>query len=121
MHQHSHSKFQPARWAAPLLLVLPALALGQGVRTPPIAPAPPPVAAPVGRGGALVVSINGTQRVQMRTKKRIIRVDNPKDNVARVQPIPNDPTSVLITGLDAGITQVTLVDEAGTFETIDIV
>src|SRR5262249_24058133 len=48
-------------------------------------------------------------------------VHNPKENIARVQPIPNDPTSVLITGLDAGLTQITLIDETGTEEAVDVV
>jgi pilus assembly protein CpaC len=57
----------------------------------------------------------------MRTKKRITRVLNPKENVAKVQPIPGDPVSVLVTGVDAGITQVTLFDENGGQETVDII
>src|SRR5262245_26890218 len=63
-------------------------------------PAPPqvlPPATPV-RGGAVVIPINQTQRLQMRTKKKIARASNPKEHVARVQPIPNDPTAVLVTG-----------------------
>jgi pilus assembly protein CpaC len=57
----------------------------------------------------------------MRTRKRIARAENAKDTIARVQPIPNDPTSVLITGLDAGLTQLTMTDENGAQETYDVV
>jgi pilus assembly protein CpaC len=73
------------------------------------------------RKNALVIPINGTERLQMQTKKRIDKVLNPRETVARVQPIPNDPNSVLVTGLDAGLTQITLIDENGVQELVDVV
>jgi pilus assembly protein CpaC len=88
-------------------------------------PAPVPREGPAGagaiRGTALVIPINGTQRVQMSTRRRIARADNPRESVARVQPVAGDPTSVLVTGLDAGVTHLTLTDEAGTQEGLDVV
>jgi pilus assembly protein CpaC len=91
---------------------------------PPAQPLPPPV--PVkqdrgARGNALVVPINGTQRLQMSNKGRIERVLNPKENIARVTPVLGDPTSVLVTGLDAGAARITLIGEGGAQETVDIV
>src|SRR6516165_10787037 len=111
MH-HSPLKFRTIYWAAALIMALPLSAAAQAPGASATAPE-----AGSRRGGALVVPINGTQRLQMRTKKRITRVLNPKENVAKVQPIPGDPVSVLVTGVDAGITQVTLFDENGGQET----
>jgi pilus assembly protein CpaC len=73
------------------------------------------------RADALIIPIGGTQRVQMTSKKKIARVLNPKDTVIQVKPINGDPTSVLVTGLDAGIARITLVDEANTSESLEII
>jgi pilus assembly protein CpaC len=91
---------------------------------PPAQPIPPP--APVkedrtAHGNALIVPINGTQRVQMAKKGRIERVLNPKENIARVSPVLGDPTSVLVTGLDAGVARITLIGEGGAQESVEIV
>src|SRR5262249_37038336 len=100
-----------------LILVLAVTGPAQEERPAPT----PPIAGPVAnRPPALVVPINGTQRVQMRTKRRITKVLNPKENVARVHPTPHTPTSVLVTGLDAGLTQLTLIDENNVNETLDV-
>src|SRR5919109_34950 len=108
MHRTSHV---PPIMLGSLLLGL-ALAGPVSAQEPPPPPAPPDGAA-AARSNNLVIPINGTQRVQMTTRRRITQVRNPKDTVARVQAVPGDPTSVLVTGLDAGITRVTLVDENG--------
>jgi pilus assembly protein CpaC len=113
MH-HTHRVLQIA--CCSVLLIAVATATAQELRSSVTQPS-----SPAGRGAALVIPINGTQRLQMRTKKRIQNVLNPKESVARVQPIPNDPTSVLVTGLDAGLTQITMIDENGVQETLDIV
>jgi pilus assembly protein CpaC len=76
--------------------------------------APPPVK-------ALIVAINGTQRVQMSTKALIQTVQNTKATVAQISAIQNDPTSVLITGLEPGITRVTLTDVKGVQDVFDVV
>jgi pilus assembly protein CpaC len=57
----------------------------------------------------------------MTTKKRISRVLNPRENVLRVQPVANEPTSVLITGLDAGTSRITLIDEDNGQETVEVI
>jgi pilus assembly protein CpaC len=82
--------------------------------------APAVVAAPK-PSGTLILSINGTQRVQMSTKKAIVQVTNEKDNVAKVSPVIGDPTSVLITGLEPGITRITFRDVDGKVEMIEVV
>jgi pilus assembly protein CpaC len=106
--------------------VLLGLACGNplAAQQPPAQPIPPPAPAKedrAGPGNALVVPINGTQRLQMSNKGRIERVLNPKENIARVTPILGDPTSVLVTGLDAGAARITLIGEGGAQENIDIV
>ena len=91
---------------------------------PPAQPIPPPSPAKeagTARGNALIVPINGTQRLQMSNKGRIDRVLNPKENIARVTPILGDPTSVLVTGLDAGVARITLIGEGGAQENVEIV
>jgi pilus assembly protein CpaC len=109
-------------------LVLGTLLLGLTLSRPSPAQEKPPLPQqmPDGAAGApgadaLIVPINGTQRVQMASKKKIVRVLNPKDTVIQVKPIAGDPTSVLVTGMDAGIARITLIDEAGARETLDIV
>src|SRR5262245_13743685 len=83
---------------------------------------------PVPKGGAMappssgiMVPIGGTQRVQMRSRRNIATVVNSRPVVARVQPVANDPTAVLVTGQEAGVTQLTLTDEKGAQETIEVV
>jgi pilus assembly protein CpaC len=57
----------------------------------------------------------------MSSRRPIDRVINPKESILRVTPVLGDPTSVLVTGLDAGVTRLTLVGEGGAEETIDVV
>jgi pilus assembly protein CpaC len=96
-------------------LLLALLLGGSGLRGQEALPGPRP------NPNALVIPINGTQRVQMTTKKRIATVLNQKDTVARVQPVIGDPTSVIITGLDPGLTRVTFTDVDNHSESIDVV
>jgi pilus assembly protein CpaC len=83
-------------------------------------PATPPVAARA-RANAFVVAINATKRLSMTTKRPIRSVINEKDTIARVQAIQDDNTSVLVVGLQAGSTRVTLTDDQGAVESIDVV
>ena len=79
-------------------------------------PSPAPVAAPVAAstaGSAIIVAINGSQKLSLSTKKLIRSVINEKEAIARIQPIANDPFSVLVVGLTAGSTKVTLTDVDG--------
>src|SRR5262249_4665206 len=73
------------------------------------------------RPPAVVVPINGTQRLQMNTKKNISKVNNAKEQIATVSPILDDPTRVLITGKEPGITRVELTDVDNATETYDVV
>ncbi|HEX4588444.1 MAG TPA: pilus assembly protein N-terminal domain-containing protein, partial [Gemmataceae bacterium] len=108
-----------------VLSVLAAGLVGLGLTAPrtAVGQAPPPPAPPVSpvRGNAFVVAINATKRLSMTTKRAIRSVVNEKDNVARVQAIQDDPTSVLVVGLQAGSSRVTMTDDQGTVETVDVV
>jgi pilus assembly protein CpaC len=107
------------------LLLGVALGRTATAQQPPASPLPPPVplkdGQPAVRGNVMIVPINGTQRVQMSSKRPIEKVLNPKESVLRVQPVLGDPTSVLVTGLDSGVARLTLFGEGGVQETIDIV
>jgi len=76
---------------------------------------------PAQRNNALIVPINASQKLQMSTKKPIAKVENSNENVARVQGIITDPTAVMVTGLEAGITRLTLTDRDGKTETLDVI
>jgi pilus assembly protein CpaC len=81
----------------------------------------PPPAPATQHNNALIVPINSSQKLQMSTKKPIAKVENANENVARVTGIITDPTTVLITGIEAGITRLTLIDRDGKAETLDVV
>jgi pilus assembly protein CpaC len=70
---------------------------------------------------ALIVPINGTVKLQMSTKKRIANILNSRDTVARTQPVIGEPQSILVTGLEAGVTHLTLTDEDKKVEELDVV
>jgi pilus assembly protein CpaC len=79
------------------------------------APEAPPSAS------ALIVPINGTVQIQMSTKKKIQNILNSQPTVARTQPVIGDPTKILVTGLEAGVTHITLTDEDKKVEELDVV
>src|SRR5262245_36211402 len=60
---------------------------------------------------AIVIPINGTYLLGAPSKKKLKKAVNTKENVVRVQPVADDPTKVLLTGLEPGIAKVTLTDE----------
>ncbi|MFN4259313.1 MAG: hypothetical protein ACK4RK_08435 [Gemmataceae bacterium] len=68
----------------------------------------------------LSIGVGRTIRLQMSQKQRIQSVFNHRADVVRVQPVPTDPTTVLITGLMPGIARITLVGEDGQQEVHDI-
>jgi pilus assembly protein CpaC len=86
---------------------------GAGAWAQENAPAPHPT--------AIIVPINGTQRVTMSTGKFIARAVNEKENIARVSGVANEPHRVLITGLEPGITRITLTDVDGKSDTFDVI
>ncbi|TMQ34164.1 MAG: hypothetical protein E6K70_09110 [Planctomycetota bacterium] len=102
-------------WSTLLSLVLGGALVAQQ-------PLPPPRDATGGpRTAALTIAIGTSQKVQMTSKRNIAAADNPKPTIARVQPVRDDPTSVLITGLEAGVTQIRLTDDKGGTELIDVI
>ena len=62
-----------------------------------------------------------TKRLKMTRGRAIRSVINEKDTVARIQAIQDDNTSVLVVGLQAGSTRVTLTDDQGAVEAVDVV
>jgi pilus assembly protein CpaC len=60
-------------------------------------------------------------QIQMSTKKRIANILNSRDTVARTQAVIGDPTKILVTGLEAGVTHITLTDEDKKVEELDVV
>lgn len=96
--------------AAALVLALPwAEALSQEV------PKPARV-----RTRPLLVTVGSTVRLQMSTKLPIRSVVNENDKVVRVQAVPDDPTTVLVTGLAPGVTRIILTARDGTKESRQI-
>lgn len=77
-------------------------------------------AAQPGAGPTIIVPINGTQRLQMSTKKKISKASNSNETVARIQATV-DPTTILIVGQEPGIARITLVDEDGKVENFEVI
>jgi pilus assembly protein CpaC len=67
---------------------------------------------PPGAIKALIVPIGSSKRLQMTTKKPMSKVVNEKENVARVQAVVDDPTTIVVTGLEAGLTRIVLADNS---------
>jgi pilus assembly protein CpaC len=70
---------------------------------------------------AIVIPINGTHLVGASSKKKLKKAVNTKENIVRVQPVDGDPFHVLLTGLEPGITKVTLTDEDNKEDNFDVV
>jgi len=87
--------------------LLPAKAAGQEA-------APPPKVSP------LVVQLNTTKLLQVSSKKKLKTVTNQDPNIARVAPVEGDPTKIQVTGLRAGVTRITLVDEKNFAEAYEV-
>lgn len=88
-----------------------AVARAQEARPGPVAGATP----------SLVVPIGGTQRLQMSQKQPITRAINNSEIVAKLSSVFNDPTSVLVTGLEPGVARISLIDAAGREERFEII
>jgi pilus assembly protein CpaC len=121
-----HRKHRALNWLAAGCLSLGLAAPGAAYAQPE--PLPMPGTGPAANGNraaarsnALVVAINGTKRLSMSPKRPIRSVVNEKENVARVQAIVDDPTAVLVVGLQAGSTHVTMTDTAGQQEVVEVV
>jgi pilus assembly protein CpaC len=92
-------------------------------QTPPITPPglPPGAQPAVLRSSKVVISIGSTQKLQEYTKKNLVKAETPRANIVKISPIDGDPTTVLLTGLEAGTTQITLTDVDGKIEVVDVV
>jgi hypothetical protein len=65
---------------------------------------------------APVVSVGQTIRLQMSTKKPIKTAVNDREDVLRLTPVRDDPTTILVTGLAPGVARVTLTSVDGASE-----
>jgi pilus assembly protein CpaC len=119
MHRTHHVLYWLTAGLISLGLAIPLDAAGQPPAPAGPATAPPPAVAP--RANAFVVAINSTKRLSMTTRRPIRSVNNEKETVARIQAIQDDPYAVLVVGLQAGSTRVTMVDDQGTTEGVDVV
>src|SRR5260370_37317594 len=70
---------------------------------------------------AIVIPINGTYMLGAPSKKKLKKAVNTKDSVVRVQPVDGDPFHVLLTGIEPGISKVTLSDEEDKTTDYDVV
>src|SRR5215471_2610215 len=70
---------------------------------------------------AVVIPVNGTYVLAAPSGKKIKKAVNTKDSVVRVQAMEGDPTRVLLTGQEPGITRVTLTDEDDKVTDFDVV
>jgi pilus assembly protein CpaC len=108
-----------------LLGLLLGLLAGEPVLSQEAAPQPKEQPPRPGTGplGAMIVPSGSTRPLQMSKKQRIVDALNPNPIVARVAPSATDPngTTVLVTGLEPGVTQITLVDADGKREVYDII
>jgi pilus assembly protein CpaC len=101
-------------WALLLGGLLLAL-LASGRPEPSQAQIPAPTSTP------LIVPTGSKTRLQMTTKKAIKLVNNTKDNVLGIKKVEGDPTSIELTGQDAGITHLELTDVDGKMESYDVI
>jgi pilus assembly protein CpaC len=105
----------PSRSALPLGgLVLALIAMmGGGTRMPAQELSPHP--------DAVIVPTNGTVKVQMSKKQKIKTVTNPKESVVSLRTLEGDPTTILVTGQQDGVTRIELEDTDGNKENIEVI
>jgi pilus assembly protein CpaC len=99
------------------------MALGNTVtaQQPPNQLSPPALVKEASARRTEAVPLYGTKRVQLASKGRIVKVFNPAESVVRVTPIPGDPMAVMVYGVAAGVSRITLVGEGNAEETVDVV
>ena len=66
------------------------------------------------------VAVGQTVLLQMASKRPIKSVVNDNANVLRVSSVPNDPTTIILTGLAVGRAHLTLTDIDGKEESRDL-
>jgi pilus assembly protein CpaC len=123
-----HRTYSMSRIAVSIFAIGLPITLGSFVRAgdEPIPPPRPDSLSARGesftpKGSTIIVPIGSTQRLQMKGKKPIQSVVNPREAIAIVQPVPDDPTTVVITGRSAGSTKITLTATDRTEETYEVV
>ncbi len=87
-------------------------------------PAPPPRPSPEikrDRTGAIIVPLNRSIKLQMKSGGLIRDVFNEADNIVTVAPDASDPRGVIILGRSVGLSRVTLTDVDGNQETYQVV
>jgi pilus assembly protein CpaC len=72
-------------------------------------------------GSVVIVPLNGTNRLQMTTKKPIRNVNVPKEGVVMVRTIAGDPTTILLIGQAPDVVRIELTDEDGKKETYEVI
>ncbi len=72
-------------------------------------------------GSALIVPINGTVRLKMKSGKPIKTVTVPVPDVIQVRTMVGDPTMVLVTGQNPNVTRIELEDVDGNKETHEVI
>src|SRR5579883_2825037 len=92
---------------------------GEPVPAPRAAPGQAP--APRTSANQMTLGLNTTERVQRRDKKPITEVNFTRPSIATGVPAPGDPTTVLITGRQAGLTRVTLSARDAPQESFDLI
>jgi pilus assembly protein CpaC len=105
------AQFNPALNQAPGGEPIPAprLAPGEGLASPRTA------------ANQMTLGLNTTERVQRRDKKPITEVNFTRPSIATGVPAPGDPTTVLITGRQAGVTRLTLSAKDAPQESFDLI
>jgi pilus assembly protein CpaC len=107
---------------APGLTLPPPPQAQQPPATPQVGPGTPPgLQGAVLRANKVVIPIQGTQKLQEYTKRNLVKAESPRASVVKISPIEGDASTVLLTGLEAGTTQITLTDVDGKVEVVDIV
>ncbi len=115
MHRTTHF-WRPGVWGTLLALLMSGL-------TPALAQDPcrsSALAQEAGRGNVLLVPIGSTVPLQLKSRKPIKTVVNPKDNVIEIRTVGGDPTTVRITGLQPGVTTIELTDADERKETYEV-
>lgn len=103
--------------------LLAAIALGAAGITVPAAAQEKPMApmATFDKTGAVIVSIGGQSRFQMKSKKPIKEAFNENDRTVQVLADANDPSTLILIGRAAGTSKLELKDAAGGSETYLVV
>jgi pilus assembly protein CpaC len=72
-------------------------------------------------GAALIVPINGTIKLQLTSKKLISKVESSRDGVISIRTVVGDPSTILVTGLQPELTELTLTDVDGKTEKYQVI